>query len=53
MTNDTLLAWLKKQKDREYTYDQYEFKTRDTTTNSTVIKKIKEHYKLCTQNSVT
>lgn len=48
-TIDTLLAWLTKHKDREYTDDQYEFKTRDITTNSTVIKKIKEHYKLCTQ----
>ena len=53
MTIDTLLVWLTKHKDREYTNDQYEFKTRDITTNSTVIKKIKEYYKLCTQNSVT
>ena len=53
MTIDTLLAWLTKHKNREDTNDQYKFKIGDITTNSTVINKIKEHYKLCTQNSVT
>lgn len=53
MTTDTLLAWLTKHKNREDTNDQYEFKIGDITTNSTVINKIKEHYELCIQNSVT
>ena len=49
MTIDTILAWLTKQKNREDKNDQYEFKIGDITTNSIVINKIKEHYKLCTQ----
>lgn len=53
MTIDTLLACLTKHKNRENTNDQYEFKIGDITTNSTVINKIKEHHKLCIQNSAT
>ena len=49
MTIDTILAWLTKHKNREDKNDQYEFKIGDITTNSIVINKIKEHYKLCTQ----